>query len=68
MPWCEDCSKFWNPNIAAARRHLPDLRRVHRRRAAGQPKVPWHFWILIVALGIYLSWRAFQGIEWLIHR
>jgi hypothetical protein len=41
-------------------------------RLIGDPpkdqKVPWHFWILIVGLGIYLAWRAFQGIEWLIHR
>ncbi len=28
-------------------------------------KIPWHFWILLVALVVYLSWRAFQGIEWL---
>jgi hypothetical protein len=41
-------------------------------RLIGDPpkaqKVPWHFWILIVALAIYLGWRAVQGVEWLIHR
>ena len=68
MPWCEDCAKFWNPELDAARRHVPDVRAPDRRRRRRLEKVPWHFWILIVALGIYLGWRAVQGIEWLIHR
>ncbi len=25
-------------------------------------KVPWHFWLAITAAGIYLGWRAIQGI------
>jgi len=28
-------------------------------------KVPWHFWLLVVALVVYLGWRAIQGIGWL---
>jgi hypothetical protein len=32
------------------------------------PKVPWHFKLLMVALVIYLGWRAVQGIVWLLHR
>lgn len=27
---------------------------------------PWHFKLLLLALVLYLGWRAFQGIEWLI--
>ena len=27
-------------------------------------RVPWHFWILVVALVIYLGWRLLQGIAW----
>ena len=27
--------------------------------------VPWHFWILVVALVIYLGWRLVQLIVWL---
>jgi hypothetical protein len=30
------------------------------------PRTPWHFTLLLVALVIYLGYRAFQGIEWLI--
>jgi hypothetical protein len=29
-------------------------------------RVPWHFWLLVVALVIYLGWRLVQGIEWLL--
>jgi hypothetical protein len=28
--------------------------------------VPWHFWILVVAAGLYLGWRAIQGVLWLV--
>lgn len=30
--------------------------------------VPWHFKLLVGAIALYLGWRAFQGIEWLVHR
>ncbi len=38
------------------------------REEEPEPKVPWHFWLLIAATVIYLGWRAFQGIEWLFNR
>jgi hypothetical protein len=28
--------------------------------------LPWHFKLLLAALAIYLAYRAFQGIEWLL--
>jgi len=28
--------------------------------------VPWHFKLLLGAVALYLGYRAFQGIEWLI--
>ena len=32
--------------------------------AAGQEKVraPWHFWVLVAALAMYLGWRLIQGV------
>jgi hypothetical protein len=36
----------------------------------GEPpdtKVPWHFWGLLGALAIYLTWRTVQGFEWLVN-
>ena len=30
-------------------------------------RTPWHFKLLLVALVIYLGYRALQGIEWVVH-
>ncbi len=32
-----------------------------------QVRAPWHFKFIVVGTVIYLGYRAFQGIEWLIH-
>jgi hypothetical protein len=28
--------------------------------------IPWHFWVMLAALAIYLGWRVIQGIAWLL--
>jgi hypothetical protein len=64
VPWCEDCSKFWNPNSMPPDGTCPTCGRL-----IGDPpdtKVPWHFWFLLAAAVIYLGWRAVQGFEWLV--
>jgi hypothetical protein len=85
MPWCDDCSKFWNPNSMPADGTCPtcgrklagssapaasavDPRKLDLKELAGEEKMPWHFKLLVVALVLYLGWRAFQGVEWLIGR
>jgi hypothetical protein len=30
-------------------------------------RAPWHFKLLAVGTVIYLGWRAYQGIGWLVH-
>lgn len=32
------------------------------------PRVPWHFTLLLVALGLYLGWRLLQGVGWVVQR
>ena len=32
-----------------------------------RPAAPWHFKLLLVALVLYLGYRAYQGIAWLAH-
>jgi hypothetical protein len=64
VPWCEDCSKFWNPNSMPPDGTCPTCGEM-----IGDPpdtKVPWHFWGLLAALVLYLGWRAVQGFEWLV--
>ncbi len=64
MPWCEDCSKFWNPNTIPPDGTCPTCGRI----IAEPPdaKVPWHFWVLVAALALYLGWRVIQGFAWLV--
>ncbi len=31
-------------------------------------KAPWHFKLLVVSLVIYLGWRAWQGVAWVLGR
>ncbi len=69
VPWCETCSRFYNPSALA-----PDGTCTTCGAFIADPadddessKIPWHFWVLVVALVIYLGWRAVQGIAWLVH-
>ena len=66
MPWCEDCSKFWNPPSLSEAGECPTCGRVIAEEATA-PKAPWHFKLLLVALVLYLSFRAFQGVAWIAH-
>jgi len=31
-------------------------------------RAPWHFWLLVVAVVVYLGWRLIQGIAWVAGR
>jgi hypothetical protein len=77
MPWCDTCSRYYNPNtlppegacpscgtvLAAPRSTDPDA----PDGPAAPTKAPWHFKLLVAAAVLYLGWRAVQGIEWLVH-
>ena len=80
MPWCEPCSRFYNPNSLRADGSCPSCGRklaagdgsdtsaaaTKTSTTASRTKVPWHFWLLIAAVAIYLGWRALQGVGWLV--
>ena len=66
MPWCETCNRFYNPGSLA-----PDGTCATCGRFIADPaddeddtKVPWHFWLLVGALVIYLGWRLIEVIIW----
>ena len=59
MPWCEPCGRFFNPNSLNPDGTCPVCHKV----LADPPetvKVPWHFWVLLVAVVLCLGWRAIQ--------
>jgi hypothetical protein len=83
VPWCETCDRFLSPPTVRADGTCPDCGRTvdpGRAHAAVPeappdpaddeplPPVPWHLKLLAAAVAIYLGYRAFQGIEWLVGR
>ena len=71
MPWCDDCSRFYNADSLSDTGACPTCgARLERPGPADKSEesegrvVPWHFWVLVVALVIYLGWRLIQGIGW----
>jgi hypothetical protein len=34
----------------------------------GLKSIPWHFWLLLIAVVVYLGWRLAQGATWLVGR
>ena len=38
-------------------------------RQIGEPaRAPWHFKLLMAAVALYLGFRAWQGVDWVIDR
>jgi len=70
MPWCEPCGKFYNPNSLRPDGTCPNDHQVAEppgpKAEQERAKVPWHFWLLLLALAIYLGWRVVQGIAWVV--
>jgi hypothetical protein len=74
VPWCDECAKFWNPPslregvcpTCGAPLETPPAATPGEHDEA-RPSAPWHFKLLLVALVLYLGYRAYQGIFWLAH-
>jgi uncharacterized paraquat-inducible protein A len=63
MPWCEGCSRVVEEDELTDEGTCPSCEEpVEERRP-----VPWHFKFLLAATVIYLGYRSFQGIVWLVH-
>ena len=80
MPWCDACARFLSPSTVLVDGSCPTCGRAVSRGAAVPPAVtdpgddealgpiPWHLKFLAGALAIYLGYRAFEGIEWIVHQ
>jgi PHP family Zn ribbon phosphoesterase len=79
MPWCEACHRFLSPSTVRENGTCPTCGRTVEGRGARstvteggdhtddrRPTLPWHLWLLAAALVVYLGFRAWQGIEWVI--
>jgi len=69
MPWCDECDRFMNPSTLDVEGRCPSCDEVVADRGAAQEaaevKIPWHFWVGVVALSIYLGWRAIEAVLFL---
>ena len=79
MPWCESCDRFYTPSTLTPEGDCPqghhvadpeDAPKLVQSTAPGReeepaPKVPWHFWVLLIAVVVYLGWRFIQLLGWL---
>jgi len=65
VPWCEPCGRYLTPTSLADDGGCPSCGSVLAEPRASA-KVPWHFWVLVGALSVYLGWRLIQGIAWLV--
>ncbi len=63
MPWCEHCSRFFNPPSMGKGGECPVCGQV----ISAPTKAPWHFKVLVGAAVVYLGWRLAQGIAWAVH-
>lgn len=79
MPWCAACERFLSPPTVTAEGRCPtcgravEPGRAHPSNDAPVDEeelgpIPFHLKVLGVALVVYLGYRFFQGVEWIIHR
>lgn len=64
MPWCDDCARFWTPTSMPPDGSCPTCGAVIAE--VPESRIPWHFWVLVVALVLYLGWRVVQLFQWLL--
>ncbi|HWG74380.1 MAG TPA: hypothetical protein VG184_10045 [Acidimicrobiales bacterium] len=62
LPWCEECSKFWNPPSVGVNGECPTCGSVIVKE---RPRAPWHFKVLLLGLAGYMVYRVYWLIEWL---
>jgi hypothetical protein len=68
VPSCEPCGTYYNPNTLGEDGKCPVCgapvvtgEHAHSEAPEGRA-VPWHFWVAVVAVTVYLTWRLVQGV------
>ena len=68
---CPSCGRPVEPGGAHAAGETPERNPRNEGEPAGEEElgpIPLHLKIMGVALVVYLGWRFFQGVEWIIQR
>lgn len=64
MPWCEECDRLVDDDELDDV-FCPDCGT--ELVAPSRRPMPWYFRAMIAASAVYLGWRAYQGISWVVH-
>jgi len=62
VPWCDSCNRVVDDDDLTADGSCPDCGASLAKRS-----IPWTFKTMIAATVVYLGYRAYQGIAWLVH-
>lgn len=65
--WCEECGKLVDPEDLKEDGSCPRCGHLLVEPSLARRKIPWSFRFMIVATIVYLGWRAYQGVAWLVH-
>jgi DNA-directed RNA polymerase subunit RPC12/RpoP len=63
LPWCEECDHRLETDELTSDGTCPECGNI----ALEHRKSPWYFKFMLVASVIYLGYRAFQGVTWVVH-
>lgn len=66
---CPSCGQDVQHELDDTRSTLKSHVKVEGSGAGGEVgKVPWHFWVVLAAVGGYLAWRVIQAAIWVLER
>ncbi len=68
MPWCDSCDAYRAPTVLTENGHCSTCDSevdVSDVKVTAPTKAPWHFWLMVIALVLYLGWRLIEGFLWL---
>jgi len=70
MPWCGPCEKNWTPTSLNADGTCPqcgqNVEGGGHVDTAETHKIPWHFWLMVGVISVYLIYRLAQLVLWLL--
>jgi len=61
--WCDACNAYRavdDESGSACPECAADLSATEEGRVGDS--APWHFWLVVIALALYLGWRLIQGV------
>ena len=67
VTWCETCEREVPDEELADASTCPRCGAVLTEEREERRPVPWTFKLMIAATVVYLGYRSYQGIAWLVH-